>query len=92
MYVGVQWGKLQIEVVVYLLTVDGIDVNMVDQRGGTPLDDAYRHSHKVIITLLQDNRAVRGNHKQLEAKVCLGPTHPKLAQSFIPHLKLSVDT
>jgi hypothetical protein len=70
-------GTSQIEVVIYLLTVDGINVNMVDQRGGTPLDDAYRHSHKVVVTLLQDKQAVRGNHFQLEAKVCLNPTPEK---------------
>jgi hypothetical protein len=61
--------QLQLEVVNYLLTVGSIDVNVIDRMGGTPLDDAYRHAHKVIITLLQDGGGLRGNHRRLKTKV-----------------------
>jgi len=58
----------QVHVVNYLLSHQDIDVNVVDRMGGTPLDDAYRHQHKVIIAMLQDSGGLRGNHPVMLAK------------------------
>ncbi|MFN7117392.1 MAG: glutaminase A [Saprospiraceae bacterium] len=47
----------QIEVVKYLIS-RGIDLFPVDRWGGTPLDDAKRSNHSVIIHLLENARAL----------------------------------
>eukprot|EP00959_Pyramimonas_sp_CCMP1952_P444374 9303895-Pyramimonas_sp.AAC.1 len=58
----------QVRVVDYLMGLPGIDVNVLDRMGGTPLDDAYRHGRTVVITMLQNAGGMRGSTNQLAAK------------------------
>jgi ankyrin repeat protein len=44
----------------------GIDVNVVDRIGLTPLDDAVRHGHDVVQLLLEKNGALRGRGRELD--------------------------
>jgi len=61
----------QVRVVDYLMGLPGIDVNMLDRMGGTPLDDAYRHGRTVVITMLQNAGGMRGSASAMAHKAAL---------------------
>eukprot|EP00854_Cymbomonas_tetramitiformis_P004787 gene4787-5854_t len=58
-----------VEVMSWLLQQKGIDVNPVDRYGFTPLEDAYRHDHKVMILMLEMEGGVRAGHPSLSDKI-----------------------
>ena len=53
----------------FLLACDGIDVNVVDRLGGTPLEDAHREGHVAIEALLVNFGAVRSGDASLADRI-----------------------
>jgi len=39
--------------------------SQVDRFGGTPLDDAYRHDHMAVVTMIQAKGGKRGIHRDV---------------------------
>jgi len=54
-------------IVEYLLALPGVDVNVIDRFGGTPLEDAIREGHTSVAMLLERHGAVRSGHASLAA-------------------------
>ncbi|KAJ1451833.1 ankyrin domain-containing protein, partial [Pelagophyceae sp. CCMP2097] len=44
-------------IVEYLLALPGVDVNVIDRFGGTPLEDAIREGHTSVAMLLERHGA-----------------------------------
>lgn len=58
----------RLAVVEYLLSLPGIEVNVVDRFGGTPLEDAIREGRHTVANLLERHGAVRAFHPALQDK------------------------
>lgn len=50
----------------YLLQRDGIDVNVLDRYGATPLDDAIRHGREIMQSMLRLRGGLRGADPALQ--------------------------
>ncbi|KAK3236718.1 hypothetical protein CYMTET_53158 [Cymbomonas tetramitiformis] len=53
----------------FLLAQPGIDINTVDNFGGTPLDDALRHQNSAIVVMLTKRGGVQGSHSSVQARI-----------------------
>jgi ankyrin repeat protein/CRP-like cAMP-binding protein len=60
----------EVSILHYLLEQEPpLDVNCVDRVGGTPLEDAVRHGHRVAVMMLEDSGGMRRHEKRLSELV-----------------------
>ncbi|EAY09454.1 ankyrin repeat protein, putative [Trichomonas vaginalis G3] len=80
-----------IDVVKFLITLDGIDINAQDYYGNTPLHEACRCNYRDIVEILIGFRGININIRNVQGDIPINMTRDKRINNLLTAPEKSVE-